>query len=65
MGADVWITDISLPRLRQLEMELPINVHTLYSNEHNIRRELPDVDIVVGSVLVPVIRRRILSRKIC
>lgn len=65
MGADVWITDISLPRLRQLEMELPINVHTLYSNEHNIRRELTDVDIVVGSVLVPVIRRRILSRKIC
>ena len=53
MGADVWITDISLPRLRQLEMELPINVHTLYSNEHNIRRELTDVDIVVGSVLVP------------
>ena len=37
----------------QLEMELPINVHTLYSNEHNIRRELTDVDIVVGSVLVP------------
>ena len=53
MGADVWITDISLPRLRQLEIELPINVHTLYSNEHNIRRELTDVDIVVGSVLVP------------
>ena len=53
LGADVWITDISLPRLRQLEMELPINVHTLYSNEHNIRKELSDVDIVVGSVLVP------------
>ena len=53
LGADVWITDISLPRLRQLEMELPINAHTLYSNEHNIRKELPDVDIVVGSVLVP------------
>lgn len=53
LGADVWITDISLPRLRQLQMELPINAHTLYSNEHNIRKELPDVDIVVGSVLVP------------
>lgn len=53
LGADVWITDISLPRLRQLEMELPINVHTLYSTEHNIRQQLPDVDIVVGSVLVP------------
>lgn len=32
LGADVWITDISLPRLRQLQMELPINAHTLYSN---------------------------------
>ena len=53
LGADVWITDISLPRLRQLEMELPVNVHTLYSTEHNIRKELPDTDIVIGSVLVP------------
>ena len=46
MGAEVYITDISLPRL-------PANVHTLYSTEHNIRKELKDVDIVVGSVLVP------------
>ena len=53
LGADVWITDISLPRLRQLEIELPVNVHTLYSTEHNIRKELPDTDIVIGSVLVP------------
>ena len=53
MGADVTITDISLPRLRQLEMELPASVHALYSSEHNIRKELPDVDIVIGSVLVP------------
>lgn len=53
MGADITITDISLPRLRQLENELPANVHALYSTEHNIRKELPDVDIVIGSVLVP------------
>ena len=53
MGADVTITDISLPRLRPLENELPANVHALYSTEHNIRKELPDVDIVIGSVLVP------------
>lgn len=53
LGADVWITDISLPRLRQLEMELPVNVHTLYSTEHNIRELLPTADIVIGSVLVP------------
>ena len=53
MGAEVYITDISLPRLRQLDAELPANVHTLYSTDHNIRKELKDVDIVVGSVLVP------------
>jgi alanine dehydrogenase len=53
MGADVTITDISLPRLRQLDIETPSNVHTLYSSEHNIRQLLPTVDIVVGSVLVP------------
>ena len=53
MGANVIITDVSLPRLRQLEMELPANVTTLFSSQHNIEKELPDVDIVVGSVLIP------------
>ena len=53
MGADVVIADISLPRLRQLDMELPDNVTTLYSSRHNIEKELSDVDIVVGSVLIP------------
>ena len=53
MGAQVIITDISLPLLRKLHAEMPANVMTVYSNRHNIERELHDVDIVVGSVLVP------------
>ena len=53
LGASVIIADINLPRLRQLGMELPPNVHTIYSTEHNIRKLLPTVDIVVGSVLIP------------
>jgi alanine dehydrogenase len=53
MGADVTITDVSLPRLKQLAAEMPANVHTLYSSEHNIRHELPTVDVVIGSVLIP------------
>ena len=53
LGADVTIADISLPRLRQLDIETPANVHTLYSSSHNIRQQLPTVDIVIGSVLVP------------
>ena len=53
MGADVLITDVYLPRLRQLDLETPANVRTLYSSEHNIRMELKDVDAVIGSVLIP------------
>ena len=53
LGAQVVIADISLPRLRQLELELPRNVQTLYSSRSNIRRELHDVDLGVGAVLVP------------
>ena len=53
MGAEVTITDVSLPRLKQLAAEMPANVHTLYSSAHNIRQELPTTDIVIGSVLIP------------
>jgi alanine dehydrogenase len=53
MGAEVTITDISLPRLKQLESTTPNNIHTLYSSKHNIVQELPQADIVIGSVLVP------------
>ena len=50
---DVTITDINLARLRYLSETLPKNVKTLYSSELRIRKELPDVDLVVGSVLIP------------
>ena len=53
MGAEVTIADISLPRLRELDLQTPVNVHTLYSSVHNIKAELPTTDIVIGSVLVP------------
>jgi len=53
MGAQVVIADISLPLLRHLSSVMPPNVVPMYSNRHNIERELPDVDIVVGSVLIP------------
>ncbi|WP_321330867.1 alanine dehydrogenase [uncultured Bacteroides sp.] len=52
-GADVTITDISLPRLRYLSEVLPKNVKTLYSTEHNIKAELPSTNLVIGSVLIP------------
>lgn len=53
LGADVTIADISLPRLRYLSETLPKNVKTLYASEVRIKKELPDVDLVIGSVLIP------------
>jgi alanine dehydrogenase len=53
LGADVTITDISLPTLRHCAETMPKNVKTLYSSRHNIEQELPTTDLVIGSVLVP------------
>lgn len=53
MGADVTIADINLARLRYLSETLPKNVKTLYASELRIRQELSDVDLIIGSVLVP------------
>ncbi|MDE6853929.1 MAG: alanine dehydrogenase [Muribaculaceae bacterium] len=53
LGADVTITDISLPTLRHVAETMPANVKTLFSSRHNIELELPYVDAVIGSVLVP------------
>ena len=53
LGADVTITDISLPTLRHVADVMPKNVKTLYSSTHNIEMELPTTVLVVGSVLIP------------
>lgn len=52
LGADVTIADISLPTLRHVAETMP-RVKTLYSSRHNIESQLSDVDLVVGSVLIP------------
>jgi len=53
MGAQVYIMDINLDRLRYLDDILPKNVVTMYSSSDNIRKLLPKVDLVVGAVLLP------------
>ena len=53
LGAEVTIADINLDVLRHCAETMPKNVKTLYSSRHNIEQELPDTDLVVGSVLVP------------
>lgn len=53
MGADVTIADINLARLRYLSETLPKNVKTLYASEVRLKKELPDVDMVIGSRSYP------------
>lgn len=53
MGADVTVVDINLQRLRYLDDVMPKNVHTMVSNEYNIREMIKDHDLIVGAVLIP------------
>lgn len=53
LGAHVTIMDVSLARLRQLADIMPANVHTVMSNEFNIRRYAKHMDLIVGAVLIP------------
>ena len=53
MGADVTILDINLERLHYLADIMPSNVATMYSSFDAITTLLPQMDIVVGTVLIP------------
>jgi alanine dehydrogenase len=50
-GANVYILDINMERLRYLDDVMPANVTTIFSNRLNIRNLLPHADLVIGGVL--------------
>ena len=51
-GADVTILDVDLERMRFLDITLH-TAHTLYSSPAHILEMLPEVDLLIGAVLVP------------
>ncbi|MEX0609942.1 MAG: alanine dehydrogenase [Balneolaceae bacterium] len=53
MGARTTIMDINMPRLRYLDDVMEKNITTMFSSEANIRKMLPDVDLIIGAVLKP------------
>jgi alanine dehydrogenase len=67
MGADVFIFDVSVDRLRELESVYGGRCSTVYSSTLAIEELLPRTDLVIGAVLVVgarapyVIRRRQLA----
>ncbi len=52
LGADVTILEVDLERMRFLDITLH-TAHTLYSNEAHLMELLPQVDLLIGAVLVP------------
>ncbi|HLX62990.1 MAG TPA: alanine dehydrogenase [Planctomycetota bacterium] len=52
LGADVTILEVDLERMRFLDITLH-TAHTLYSNETHLMELLPNVDLLIGAVLVP------------
>jgi alanine dehydrogenase len=52
LGADVTILDVDVERMRFLDITLH-TAHTLYSNQAHILEMLPEVDLLIGAVLVP------------
>ena len=53
LGANVYIFDVNLDRLRYLDDVMPKNVTTLFSNRHNILDTIQWADLVIGAVLIP------------
>ncbi|HKI69754.1 MAG TPA: alanine dehydrogenase, partial [Verrucomicrobiae bacterium] len=52
LGADVTILEVDLERMRFLDITLH-TAHTLYSNEAHLIELLPEVDLLIGAVLLP------------
>ncbi len=52
LGADVTILEVDVERMRFLDITLH-TAHTLYSNPAHILEMLPEVDLLIGAVLVP------------
>src|SRR5262245_36455430 len=53
LGANVFILDVNLDRLRYLDDVMPPNVSTIFSNRLNILDTLQWADLVIGAVLIP------------
>lgn len=53
LGANLTILEVDLEKMRFLDISLHQGARTLYSNEQNLVDMLPQVDLLIGAVLVP------------
>lgn len=53
LGANVYVLDIDLDRMRYLDDIMPPNVTTVFSDRHTIADTVVRADLVIGAVLIP------------
>lgn len=53
LGANVTILDVSVPRLKELDIIFGNSVQTMMSNSYNIQECIKTADLVIGAVLIP------------
>ena len=53
LGANVTLLDVSVPRLKELDIIFGNSVQTMMSNSYNIQDCLKTADLVIGAVLIP------------
>ena len=53
LGANVTLLDVSVPRLKELDIIFGNSVQTMMSNSYNIQECLKTADLVIGAVLIP------------
>lgn len=53
LGANVYVLDVNLDRLRYLDDIMPSNVTTIFSDRHTILESVTQADLVIGAVLIP------------
>src|SRR5207247_10982300 len=56
LGADVWILDVNLDRLRHVEELYGNAVVTVMSNSYNVEQAVRRAELVIGAVLVAAAR---------
>jgi alanine dehydrogenase len=52
LGADVTILEVDVERMRFLDITMH-TAHTLYSSEDHLIQQLPNIDLLIGAVLIP------------
>ena len=53
LGANVTLLDVSVPRLKELDIIFGNSVQTMMSNSYNIQECMKTADLVIGAVLIP------------